>query len=288
MNIRMRTIKYIISFILLLLTISVSQASGLNVKLTLNIDGSAISDTFYVDLVNNHSLSLLFETEQENFDDDKFYVYDAKNDSVDVIERLEKGLFSVFVGAFDDYTETGRLTYEARIYKGLSGTRLAVYFPKTKMIYVSKEFRLHKSKTYNVKVTGDSSEPIVFSGDSWRTVAIVFLSVLTGFIIMMISSSLLNFWGFQPDLRSKITIFAICVIFGCFSNSLMINNAYSIVAMIAFYLLCLLMPLIILLSHLYLRIEGRRRWGRLIFFSLVISIIMDIAVFFIICGGSRL
>lgn len=48
----MRTIKYIISFILLFLTISVSQASGLNVKLTLNIDGSAISDTFYVDLVN--------------------------------------------------------------------------------------------------------------------------------------------------------------------------------------------------------------------------------------------
>ncbi|MBO4734752.1 MAG: hypothetical protein J5614_00005, partial [Paludibacteraceae bacterium] len=45
------------------------------------------------------------------FDDDKFYVYDAKNDSVDVIERLEKGLFSVFVGAFDDYTETGKLIF---------------------------------------------------------------------------------------------------------------------------------------------------------------------------------
>ena len=274
----MHAIKYIVCYLLLLLTFSTSKADSLyHYYLTLNIDGSAISDTFYIDYIGDEGLKFLFDAENPSddfvLDRKKFYIYDAKTDSVDILERLNNGILATFPVS----THTGKLTDKTK-YRYRNGNRLAVYFPSAKMIYVSRDFDFQNvHNTFNVKVTGDPNEPIEFSCDYSK----ILKDFLTGFflslMIVMVPLPVLKFFRFQPDLRSKITTFVCCVLLWCLSNYLFIKVDAMVALLLFALIVCGLVPFILGILRILLKIE--------LGYSLFMSIIMVFAIYFIaICS----
>ncbi|MCQ2191391.1 MAG: hypothetical protein MJZ23_00830 [Paludibacteraceae bacterium] len=291
----MKQLKHIICTLLLTLTFSPANAGELYGKVfdpsyRITVDSREIANEFYISNISDYLLICLLEDieEQETnkhdstgtkqadalepsvstpqtqskIEEGKAYIIDTKKLSSEKLKEYVSGRIL-------HHTTTGKVTFK----KGLivfheNESRFLVYFPSKEKIYISQEYRARAETLKFVTLTGDEQNPFKISTIPLKWILVIVLGIIFVPLMVFSASYTLENLEFNADKRSKNSIAIISLIFWIlFCNSLVYT--YGIWAILTFPFFAFPLFCSIFLTHLHLKINGKRRFKRLFSFTLM-------------------
>lgn len=272
MNIRMRTIKYIISTLLVFLSFVNVNAETYYTShyFEVNVDGKSIDDDFYVTFLQcTADLEMISRATNHEFEDL------SKDVSIRYSAKLDSSAYYNYHKEFY-HTTNGKLSIiTSRIWSDYYS--VVVYYPNRNIVCVSQSRNVKMHNYEDVIVKDNDKNPIFFSAFPRKLQSDAFWGIAICLIIMFLSSRVLKLFDFTPDRLSMGIVFILCFAYWSLLRCTMIYEPLFVVIIFSLVYL-LLPPLLLFFSHMYLKIEGKRCIGKLIGYTLTMSVIIDVCI----------
>ena len=287
----MKQLKYIICTLLLTLTFIPANAGdeilGIHFEPSyrITIDGSKIANEFSVTNISDYRLTHILEEieaqEKNKHDSTGTKQTDALETSVSAPQtqsKIEEGKAyiidtkkyrSIKINDYESchdihHTTTGKKTFR----RNHDNIRLLVYFPSKEKIYISQEYSARAETLKFVTLTDDEQNPFETTTIPLKWILVIILGLIFVPLMVFSSSYTLTNLEFNADKRSKNSIAIISLIFWImFCNSLVYFDCLWAIFSFPFFAFPVFCS--IFLTHLHLKINGKRRFKRLFSFTLM-------------------